>query len=242
MAFAVLAVSIPVAWWLLWASDPDALLRMEGGSLVGEVRGYLQRVDRDARTIEVSRSLLGFRAVAIAVTDETEILVNALHGGFGDLATHRTVSVSYVVRGAARLAQSIHVGSAIGTSARRPRPDVVEPVVTDTPGPRVLTPIAEPRPALASSIPHESAQDTVATESRPPSVGRARSSPETLRTRRAEPPTGGAPPSRDRAATPRTGSLDRRHVATESVARSPESSQEDGSSAVDWVLSRSKAR
>ena len=239
VAFSILAASIPIAWWVLWAPEPDASLRTEGGSLVGEVNGYLQHVDRDARTIEVSRSLLGFRPVAIAVTDDTEILVNTLHGGFGDLATHRAVSVSYVVRGKARLAKSIHVGSAVDRSAHRRRPSSVEPVVTGTPEPRPLTPIAEPPPKAASSDGQESAGPAIATQ---PSMGRAGSGTERPRPQRAERATGGAPPSPDRPATPRTDSFDRRDAAIQSAAPSPDSTQEDGSSAVDWVLRRSKAR
>ena len=242
VAFSILAASIPIAWWVLWAPDPDASLRMEGGSLVGEVNGYLQHVDRDARTIEVSRSLLGFRPVAIAVTDDTEILVNTLHGGFGDLATYRTVSVSYVVRGTARLAKSIQVGSPVDRSAQSPRPSVVEPVVTRTPEPRVLTPIAEPPPNAVSSTAQESAAQAIATPSRPLSIGRASSGTERPRPRRAEPATGVALPATDRTATPRTDSIDRRDAPTGSAARSSESGPEDGSAAVDWVLSRSKAR
>ena len=57
----VLGAAALIVWPLLWPPDPDASVQLVNGRLIGEVTGYVGRVDRDAHTLDVSASLVGWR-------------------------------------------------------------------------------------------------------------------------------------------------------------------------------------
>ena len=114
----VLGAAALIVWPLVWPPDPDASVQLVNGRLMGEVTGYVGRVDRDARTLDVSASLVGWRPVPLTVNESTSILVQNRQGAFGDLWKDLPVRVSYEVVGDARLAKSIEVVAAESEIAR----------------------------------------------------------------------------------------------------------------------------
>jgi hypothetical protein len=132
LGVALLAVAVAVLSPLVWPSDPDASLVLENGRLTGETVGSVWQVDPDTGTILVTASLLGLRAVPLAVTGDTRIVVGDKQGGIRDLAKNTPVRVSYEVRENIRLATSIELLGADGTGgsqattiavAAAPRPE-----------------------------------------------------------------------------------------------------------------------
>ena len=107
----VLGVTALVTRNVLWPDDPDASLQRNGGKVMGDMAGYVGRVDREARTVDISTSPLGIRPVVLLVTNETAIVVNGKQGAIGDLWKDLPVRVLYEVRDNARYA----------TSSRSPR-------------------------------------------------------------------------------------------------------------------------
>jgi hypothetical protein len=231
VAVILLAVAVPVLQPLLWPPDPDASLVLENGKLTGETVGYLWQVDTDARTVRVSSSLLGLRAVSLEVTDETKILIHDKQGGFRDLWKDMLVRASYEVRGAAHVAKSIElVDSAVGSRApvtdvgTAPQPErapsrvpitvtappsvpVPEPARPEAPAPRaaaspVTKPVADLRPGSPAA-------------ERP--VPRVPSAPEVAR----------EPLSSPAVVAPPRGA-------------SGEGDTLDGSAAIDWLLKESR--
>jgi hypothetical protein len=114
----VLGAAALMLWPLLWPPDPDASVQLVNGRLMGEATGYVGRIDRDARTVDVSASLVGWRPIVIAVNESTAILVQNRQGGFGDLWKDMPVRVSYEVVGERRLAKSIEVVTGEAESTR----------------------------------------------------------------------------------------------------------------------------
>jgi len=105
----VLGAAALMLWPLLWPADPDAVVQLVSGHLIGETSGYVGRVNRDAQTVDVSSSLIGWRPIVLVVNEETSILVQNRQGGFGDLSKDLPVRVSYEIVGDRRLARSIEI-------------------------------------------------------------------------------------------------------------------------------------
>ncbi len=103
---------------VLWPDDPDASLQRSGGKVLGDMAGYVGRVDREARTVDISASPLGIRPVVLLVTNDTAIVVNGKQGAIGDLWKDLPVRVFYEVRDNTRYATSIQVtaGEALAAS------------------------------------------------------------------------------------------------------------------------------
>jgi hypothetical protein len=150
----VLGAAALIFWPLLWPPDPDASVQLVNGRLVGETAGYVGRVDGDARIVEVSSSLVGWRPLALVVNEQTSILIQDRQGGFGDLAKDLPVRVSYEVVGDQRVARSIEVmadedgrtrtatqGRGVGGPAS-PTPLAITPVLPPAPEPALRTPAA----------------------------------------------------------------------------------------------------
>ena len=114
----VLGAAAMMLWPLLWPPDPDASVQLVNGRLIGETSGYVGRVDRTAQTVDISSSLVGWRPIMVVVNDQTAIMVQSRHGGFGDLLKDLPVRVSYEVVGDRRLAKSIEVVAEDGERAR----------------------------------------------------------------------------------------------------------------------------
>jgi hypothetical protein len=150
----VLGAAALIFWPLLWPPDPDASVQLVNGRLVGETAGYVGRVDGDARIVEVSSSLVGWRPLALVVNEHTSILIQDRQGGFGDLAKDLPVRVSYEVVGDQRVARSIEVmadedgrtgtathGRGVGGPAS-PTPIAITPVLPPAPEPVLRPPAA----------------------------------------------------------------------------------------------------
>jgi hypothetical protein len=142
----VLGAAALMIWPLLWPPDPDASVQMVNGRLIGEATGYVGRIDRDTRTVDVSASLLGWRPIVLIVNETTSILVQNRQGGFGDLWKDMPVRVSYEVVGDARLARSIEVV----TGDAAPSREVVSGAVRAPAPPQAATPASAASPAPAT--------------------------------------------------------------------------------------------
>jgi hypothetical protein len=157
----VLGAAALMLWPLLWPPDPDASVQLVNGRLMGEATGYVGHVDRDAGTVDVSASLVGWRPVVLTVNDATAILVQNRQGGFGDLWKDMPVRVSYEVVGDRRLAKSIEVVTGEGEPSRAtvngsvqtpPKSSSVVPAAPITPSPAAVAPPAVVPPAPAARV------------------------------------------------------------------------------------------
>lgn len=140
----VLGTAALIVWPLLWPPDPDASVQLVNGRLLGEATGYVGHIDREARTLDVSASLVGWRPVVLVVNESTAIVVHDRQGGFGDLWKDMPVRVSYEVVGDRRLARSIEVVSGDDGRSRG---------VNGAATPAVVAPPAVPPPATVSTPP-----------------------------------------------------------------------------------------
>ena len=141
----VLGAAALMLWPLLWPPDPDASVQLVNGRLLGEATGYVGRIDRDARTVDVSASLVGWRPVVLTVNEATAILVQNRQGGFGDLWKDLPVRVSYEVVGDHRLAKSIEVVTSDGEPTR-----AVNGAVSTPAGASSVAPVSSMRPHARS--------------------------------------------------------------------------------------------
>jgi hypothetical protein len=243
----VLGAAALMLWPLLWPPDPDASVQLVNGRLVGETSGYVGRIDRDARTIDVSPSLVGWRPIVLIVNESTAIMVQNRQGGFGDLWKDMPVRVSYEVVGDARLARAIEV---VGGEGDSPQAAVVNGSVTQpaVPAPALLPPSAaavapagaapaaspptpqlravEPAPSPTSGPPAAQPVTPSPATSMPTTVSPGRVEPPLVSTsRRVEPPKADGPrriepPAAEspRRVDPPAGEIPRR---TEPVAEPP---------------------
>ena len=261
----VLGAAALMLWPLLWPPDPDASVQLVNGRMIGEATGYVGRIDRDARTVDVSASLVGWRPVVLIVNETTSILVQNRQGGFGDLWKDMPVRVSYEVVGDARLARSIEVVTGDAEPSRSAVNGAVRvPVMPPTAAPRaVVSPVPAVAPPPAAALPA-----TVT----PPAASRA-ADPAPVRpaTSAAPAPTAVVPPPAKPApapvATPRAVEAPRRVEAppveapqrvegpatraprpepeAPSAARSSrpaEADPSDGAAAIDWLLKERGSR
>jgi hypothetical protein len=227
-----------------WVADPEESVRLVHGRMIGDTGGHIVGVDRERRTVAISRSLFGWRPVVVSVTPETIITVNKLEGAFGDLARDLPVRVTYEVVGGARLAHAIDIGgsradpvptvaprlrtppaaaaphsaeppaSGVRQLGRQASPAAAPPTLPSGPAPRSAPPVRRPTPSPA------------AVESAPSAPGApVASSPPAVR---AEPPQ--AAPASDAAPG----------VAGDRGATENESA--DGRAAIDWLFNQTPGR
>jgi len=156
----VLGAAVLMLWPLLWPPNPDASAQLVDGRLISEATGYVGRIDRDARTVDVSASLVGWRPVVVVVDESTTITVQDREGGFGDLWKDMPVRVSYELVGDTRLARWIEVMTGDGEPSR-PVVDEggTQPASSSSvalPSPPALSPdpplALPPAPALAPTV------------------------------------------------------------------------------------------
>ena len=143
---------------VLWPDDPDASLQHQGGKVLGDMTGYVGRVDKESRTVDVSASPLGIRPLAIVLTNETAIVVNGKQGAIGDLWKDLPVRVYYEVRDNTRYATSIQVtsGDAQAASAAARDQAATPPAAapsTPTPPAAQETSPAPPAPVASTTPP-----------------------------------------------------------------------------------------
>lgn len=207
---AVLSVVGAVAWSLLNPSDPGPALPLAEGPALGDVTGYVGRVDPSARTVDVADNLFGLRPVMMVLTNDTSIMVGGKQGAIGDLSKDTPVRAFYEVRNDIKYVTSILVitdqaRSQTGTSSvdSRPAAAVTPPVES-----RPLTP-----PAVASAPPASRSAAGV------PVMATITSRPVPASPRASAPPVAAAVGSR-----PVTG------------VRAVEPDAGDGSAAIDWLF------
>jgi hypothetical protein len=225
---ALLSAAGFVAWPELWPSDPDESVQLVNGRLTGETSGYVVQVDREARTVAVSRSAFGFHPLVLAVDRTTLITVHEREGGLGDLLEDVAVRVVYEVDGAHRVARSIEIGGsreATAPAVRRPTP------VTPAPAQAVET-VAEPSPPRPSAP-----APTRVVDEAPPSVRpvAAEAPPAPAR------PAASAPPA-SRAAAPRPRTTLTAPVEEPPRPAAAEGDAADGTAAIDWLINSAPRR
>ena len=176
----VLGVTALVTRNVLWPDDPDASLQRNGGKVMGDMAGYVGRVDREARTVDISTSPLGIRPVVLLVTNETAIVVNGKQGAIGDLWKDLPVRVLYEVRDNARYATSIQVtagdslaaspaakDSAPASATPTPTKEPQAPSVATSPVPATAPPSVAPAPVAPATPLKPPAPPAVATKPTP---------------------------------------------------------------------------
>ena len=254
----VLGAAALMLWPLLWPPDPDAVVQLVSGHLIGETSGYVGRVNRDAQTVDVSSSLIGWRPIVLVVNEETSILVQNRQGGFGDLSKDLPVRVSYEIVGDRRLARSIEIvtderenARAAATRAADTAPSggakaAARPGVTPlgdapaapvpaapSPGPtRAPVEAATPAPVVTPVPVPRAVRDPVAV-AKPPAPVVAAPAPRVEPTRPVPPPASRPAPT---VSTPRAAP-----EASSSVRSAPqpaETDSGDGAAAIDWLLKR----
>jgi hypothetical protein len=241
----VLGAAALMLWPLLWPPDPDASIQLVNGRLIGEATGYVGRVDRDARTVDVSASLVGWRPIVLIINETTSIMVQNRQGGFGDIWKDMPVRVSYELVGDARLARSIEVV----TGDAEPSPTAVNGALTRpaaAPPPASPPPVAPPVPAVAppaASPPAPAARVVEPGPVRPAPAPPAPAAVVAPPPAKPSPAPAAAPPPR-RASEPPVAEAPRRPPApptprTESAVPPPartETDAADGAAAIDWLL------
>ena len=188
----VLGVTALVTRNVLWPDDPDASLQRNGGKVMGDMAGYVGRVDREARTVDISTSPLGIRPVVLLVTNETAIVVNGKQGAIGDLWKDLPVRVLYEVRDNARYATSIQVTAGDSLAA---------------------SPAAKDRPGLGDSDTDEGATGAFRRDEPSPGNRAAARCPRARRSGNASQASGAAS-RRDEAYAGRTGTCAGRAAAS----------------------------
>ena len=167
----VLGAAAMMLWPLLWPPDPDASVQLVDGRLIGETAGYVGRVDRTTQTVDVSSSLVGWRPIIVVVNDQTAIMVQNRHGGFGDLLKDLPVRVSYEVVGGRRLAKSIEVVTEDGLRARAAAGGTANGAVTPAPTSPAAVPVLPPVGAVTPPT-VRLPDDVPAGAARPPAAAR----------------------------------------------------------------------
>ena len=144
----MLAVAGIVTWSWYSRSDHVGSLTTEDGPRMGDLTGYVGRIDRSTQTVDVSESMLGLRPISLVVTNDSSILVRGKQGGLGDLWKDMPVRVYYEVRNDVRYATSIQVlsdespsATPSGPLASRPAP-AAKPAAPAAPANRPATPPA----------------------------------------------------------------------------------------------------
>jgi hypothetical protein len=237
---AVLVIAGLVAWSTLRAPEQEFVPQLAGGPAMGDMTGYLGRVDRDAHTIDVAENRVGVRAVSLALTDDTAITVHGRAGSLADLSKDMPVRVFYEVRNDVKYVTSIQVvteepratpANAAPTSGAEAKDSTdakpaggqpladQKPVAESKPVP-VTKPAAEARavppvPSPAAPVPTPREQPA------PASSVQALAPPAVKPSRPAASPTEAAPVAPSRTATP---------------PRPADSDAIDGTAAIDWLL------
>jgi hypothetical protein len=166
---AVLSVVGTVAWSLLNRSDHVPPLPLAEGPALGDLTGYVGRIDPGARTIDIAEDLSGLRSVAMVVTDDTSIMVGDKRGGIGDLSKDLPVRAFYEVRNDVTYVTSIQViiDEAKGTAAAT-TPAVAPPPPSRPAAPAPSTATIAPRPVPAP--PRATAPPAAASVGPPPAA------------------------------------------------------------------------
>ena len=221
---AVVVVTGMVTWSLLRPQDPDSIQvgeapRPDEAPRLGDMTGYVGRVDPDTQMIVVSASLVGANPVMLVVNSAASITVQGKPSGLRDLSKDMPVRVVYEVRDDVKYATSIQV---VTEDAHASRASETKPAVETKP-PVEAKPPAEVKPAPPVASPAPPA-------TRPP----APAPPVTAATPRPTPPA--LEPAKPRTPEPPLPS------PRVSAPRPADRDADDGSAAIDWLFKESRKR
>ena len=101
LAVSQLAASLMPGW-------RDIMPLLSRGAAL-EVRGRVETIERETRTIRISSGFLGLTSVALVVTEDTLIVVGEKEGGFGDIRPGEPVVAAYEVGRGALQAKRVDV-------------------------------------------------------------------------------------------------------------------------------------
>jgi hypothetical protein len=87
----------------------DIMPLLSRGAALLEVRGRVETIERETRTIRISSGFLGLTSVALVVTEDTLIVVGEKEGGFGDIRPGEPVVAAYEVGRGALQAKRVEV-------------------------------------------------------------------------------------------------------------------------------------
>ncbi|PYM92944.1 MAG: hypothetical protein DME04_12860 [Candidatus Rokuibacteriota bacterium] len=146
VAAAALSVVVMVAWSNMNRSDPSPSSPLTEGPVLGDLTGYVGRVDQKARTVEVSEDRLGQRPVTMTVTDDTSITVRGQPRGLRDLTKDLPVRAFYEVRNDVRYVTRIQV---VTENASPPSPAARQSATFNTASAPAPAPPIAPAPPFA---------------------------------------------------------------------------------------------
>jgi hypothetical protein len=144
---AVLVVTGLVTWSYMNRTENEFIPSQAGGPAMGDVTGYVGRVDREARTLDISENLLGLRPMSLTVTNDSSIMVRGKQGGLGDLSKDMPVRVFYEVRNDVKYVTSLQVMTEETQTAQPAASDAKPGASASAPPPPAP---AESKPAVAS--------------------------------------------------------------------------------------------
>ena len=150
---AVVVVTGMATWSLLRPSDPDSIQVSEApqpreAPRLGDMTGYVGRVDPDTQMIVVSASPVGANPVMLVVNSAASITVRGKPSGLRDLSKDMPVRVVYEVRDDVKYATSIQV---VTEEAQAPRGSETKPAVETKPPVEARPPVeAKPAPPVVS--------------------------------------------------------------------------------------------
>lgn len=160
---AVMVIGAVATWSALRPPETGPAPVAEGPSL-GDLTGYVGRVDGTGRTVDVTENLHGQHPTMLVVTNDTAIVVHGKPGNFGDLTKDMPVRVFYEVRNDVKYVTSLQV---IADSAQATRAPAADPLAADSKSPAEATtppavaavepkaapPVVEPKPAAPAPEP-----------------------------------------------------------------------------------------
>jgi len=163
---AVLVVTGLVTWSYMNRTENEFIPSQAGGPAMGDVTGYVGKVDREARTLDISENLLGLRPMSLTVTNDSSIMVRGKQGGLGDLSKDMPVRVYYEVRNDVKYVTSLQVMTEETQTAQPAAADIKPAASAAAPAPPAP---AETKPAVASKPPETRpvAEAKPAVESKP---------------------------------------------------------------------------
>jgi len=232
LAAAALVVMM-VGWSRMNQPVPAPSVQPAEGRVMGDLTGFVGRVDQKAGTVEVAEKL-GLRPITMTVTDDTAITVRGEPRGLRDLKKDLPIRAFYEVRNDVTYLTKIQVVTD-EAQAKKARPAEAKPMTL----PSVA---AAPAPAVSSTRQSATfrpapppAQAPVVARAPAPALAPAAARAPASTGAPLVPPIAPAPPLTPVAEAP---APPRQTVSAGAVA----ADAGDGSEAVDWLLRNSRRR
>jgi len=256
----VIAVSGVVAWSVLRRPVLDAAVPLPEGPRLGDMAGYVGRVDAAAQTIAIADDPGGARFVDFHVTPDTSIRIRGRDAGLEDLSKDMPARAYYEVHGGVKYLTALDVPDDDRAAAERPAAETA----ANTPAGRMAAdakpPTSDGKAAADAKPPTSDARPTAEIKSptiggRPPSQRAALpnplaapSSPPAVAPAATARIAPGARPGAASAARPADPSAapatdDSRIVSSRAPETAPaDAALNDGTAAVDWLFQQSRRR